>query len=50
MKDWRFWFAEQRGAVMAIAIFLVMFVIYTTNHPAGFNANIVQKHPTKAYC
>ena len=47
MKDWRFWFAEQRGTVMAIAIFLVMFVIYTTNHPAGFNANIVQTASNK---
>ena len=47
MKDWRFWFAEQRGTLMAIAIFLVMFVIYSTNHPAGFNANIVQTASNK---
>ena len=47
MKDWRFWFAEQRGTFMAIAIFLVMFVIYSTNHPAGFNANIVQTASNK---
>ncbi len=38
MKDWRFWFAEQRGTLMAIAIFIVMFIIYSSNHPAGFNA------------
>lgn len=47
MRDWRFWFAEQRGTFMAIAIFLVMFVIYTSNHPAGFNANIVQTASNK---
>ena len=47
MKDWRFWFAEQRGTLMAIVIFLVMFVIYSTNHPAGFNANIVQTASNK---
>ena len=47
MKDWRFWFAEQRGTLMAIAIFLVMFVIYTSNHSAGFNANIVQTASNK---
>ena len=47
MKDWRFWFAEQRGTFMAIAIFLVMFVIYTTNHPAGFTTNVVQTASNK---
>ena len=47
MKDWRFWFAEQRGTFMAIAIFLMMFVIYSSNHPAGFNANIVQTASNK---
>jgi len=47
VKDWRFWFAEQRGIFTAIGIFLVMFVIYTTNHPAGFNANIAQTASNK---
>jgi ribose transport system permease protein len=47
MKDWRFWFAEQRGTFMAIAIFLVMFVIYVSNHPAGFTANVVQTASNK---
>ncbi len=47
MKDWRFWFAEQRGTFMAIAIFLVMFVIYASNHPAGFTANVVQTASNK---
>ena len=47
MKDWRFWFAEQRGTFMAIAIFLVMFTIYASNHPAGFTANVVQTASNK---
>lgn len=47
MKEWRFWFAEQRGTLMAIAIFAVMFVIYTSNHPAGFSANVVQTAANK---
>ena len=47
MKDWRFWFGEQRGTLMAIAIFIVMFVIYSSNHPAGFNANVVQTASNK---
>jgi ribose transport system permease protein len=32
---------------MAIAIFLVMFVIYVSNHPAGFTANVVQTASNK---
>jgi len=42
MRDWRFWFAEQSGTLMAIAIFIVMFFIYSANHPAGFSANVVR--------
>ena len=47
MKDSRFWFAEQRGTLLAVAIFLFMFAIYTSNHPAGFNANVVQTAANK---
>ena len=47
MRDWRFWFAEQRGTLMAIAIFIVMFIIYSSNHPAGFSANVVQTASNK---
>ena len=47
MKDWRFWLAEQRGTLMAIGIFAVMFIIYASNHPAGFTANVVQTAANK---
>lgn len=47
MKDWRFRLAEHRGTLLAFAIFVVMFVIYTANHPAGFNANVVQTASNK---
>ena len=47
MKDWRFWAAEQRGTLLALAIFVVMFLIYVTNHPAGFTANVVQTASNK---
>ena len=47
MRDWRYWFAEQRGTLLALAIFLVMFVIYVGNHPAGFTANVVQTAANK---
>jgi ribose transport system permease protein len=48
VRDWRFWFAEQKGVLLALAIFAVMFVIYSTNHPAGFTANVVQTASNKA--
>ncbi|RWP85651.1 MAG: ABC transporter permease [Mesorhizobium sp.] len=47
MKDWRYWLAEQRGTLLALGIFIVMFVIYTSNHPAGFTANVVQTASNK---
>jgi ribose transport system permease protein len=39
--------AEQRGTLLALGIFIVMFIIYTTNHPAGFTANVVQTAANK---
>jgi ribose transport system permease protein len=47
MKDWRLWLAEQRGTLMAVGIFIVMFIIYSSNHPAGFSANVVQTAANK---
>jgi ribose transport system permease protein len=48
MKDWRYWLSEQQGTLTAIGIFVVMFVIYATNHPAGFSINMVQTAANKA--
>ncbi|MEO9167077.1 MAG: ABC transporter permease [Aestuariivirga sp.] len=48
MKDWRFWLEEQRGTLMAVVIFVVMFTIYTSNHPAGFSVNVVQTAANKS--
>ncbi|MGJ7040350.1 ribose transport system permease protein [Shinella sp. BE166] len=47
MKDWQYRLAEQRGTLTALTIFVVMFVIYTANHPAGFTANVVQTAANK---
>ena len=33
MKNWRFLVREQRGTLIAVALFVVMFTIYVTNHP-----------------
>ncbi len=47
MKDWRYWLADQRGTLLAVGIFVFMFVIYVSNHPAGLTANVVQTASNK---
>ncbi|HEY4806304.1 MAG TPA: ABC transporter permease, partial [Roseiarcus sp.] len=47
MSDWRYVLAQSRGTLLAIVFFVVMFVIYTSNHPAGFSANVVQTAANK---
>lgn len=47
MRDWQYRLAEHRGTLVALAIFIFMFVIYTANHPAGFTANVVQTAANK---
>ena len=34
MTEWRFWFAEQRGTLLALFLFVLMFVVYLFNHAA----------------
>ena len=40
-RDWNFFFAEQRGLLFAIALFIAMFALYLSKHPAGFSARVV---------
>ena len=47
MRERRYWFAEQRGTLLALGIFILMFIIYTSNHPAGLTANVVQTASNK---
>jgi ribose transport system permease protein len=47
MRDWRYRLAEQRGTLLALLMFVVMFVIYVANHPAGFTANVVNTAANK---
>jgi ribose transport system permease protein len=42
MKDWRFHLAEQRGTLLALAVFVAMLGLYVMNHPAGLTANVIQ--------
>lgn len=48
MKDWRYYFAEHRGTLLAAAVFVLMFIIYASNHPAGFSSNVVTTASNKS--
>lgn len=44
---WRYWVNENRGTLLALAIFLAMFALYIANHPAGFTPNVLQTAANK---
>lgn len=45
--DWRYHLGEHKGTLLALAVFVIMFGLYTANHPAGFTANVVQTAANK---
>jgi ribose transport system permease protein len=45
--DWPYWLREHRATLLALAAFLLMFVIYVSNHPAGLNANVANTAANK---
>jgi ribose transport system permease protein len=47
MTEWRYFVSEQRGTLVALALLVVMFTLYASNHPAGFTANVVQTAANK---
>lgn len=47
MSEWRYWLNEQRGTLMGLAIFLLMFGVYIANHPAGLTVNVAQTAANK---
>ncbi|XDA96960.1 ABC transporter permease [Sulfitobacter sp. LCG007] len=47
MREWRYALTENRGTLMAIALFLAMFTVYVSNHPVGLSANVVQTAANK---
>lgn len=47
MTEWRYWLNEQRGTLMGLAIFVIMFAVYIVNHPAGLTANVAQTAANK---
>jgi ribose transport system permease protein len=40
MRDSHYWISENKGSLLAFALFVVMFSFYVGNHPAGLNANV----------
>lgn len=48
MGDGRFWFAEHRRTLLAVAVFAGMFTLYITNHPAGLTPNVATTAANKA--
>lgn len=47
MSEWRYWLNEQRGTLIGLAIFALMFAVYIANHPAGLTANVAQTAANK---
>jgi len=47
MTEWRYWAAENRGTLFAIALFAVMFTVYIANHPVGLTSNVMQTAANK---
>ena len=47
MSDWRFHLRDAKTTLSAAAVFVLLFALYTLNHPAGFSANVVQTAANK---
>jgi ribose transport system permease protein len=47
VKDWRYTFAEHRGTLIALVVFLILFIVYGANHPAGFTSNVINTAANK---
>lgn len=48
LAEWRIAYQRNRGAAFALLLFVVMFTVYISNHPAGFSWNVVQTAANKA--
>jgi len=41
LGDFRYWLAENKGTLLAVLVFVIMFGIYTGNHSAGFSGMVI---------
>ena len=46
-QDWMYRLAPHRGSMLAAGLFLVMFTLFVTQHPAGFSSNIINTAANK---
>jgi ribose transport system ATP-binding protein len=46
-SDWHFHIAAQRRILFAVALFVVMFTLYITKHPAGFSPRVINTAANK---
>jgi ribose transport system permease protein len=46
-QDLRYWLASQRGPLFAVALFVAMFALFVTEHPAGLGASVVNTSANK---
>jgi ribose transport system ATP-binding protein len=46
-RDWGFFLSEHRGVLFAAALFLMMFALYISKHPAGFSATVANTAANK---
>lgn len=44
---WRYWFSAQRGALVAVAIFVAMFIVYGAAQPIGLSADVINTAANK---
>jgi ribose transport system permease protein len=47
MSGWHYVLTQNRPTLLAFVFFVLMFAIYSSNHPAGFSANVVQTAANK---
>jgi ribose transport system permease protein len=47
LGDFRYWLAEHKGTLLAFAVFVLMFGVYTGNHSAGFSSMVVMTAANK---
>jgi ribose transport system permease protein len=40
MRDSHYWISENKGSLLALGLFIVMFSFYVGHHPAGLNADV----------
>ena len=46
-QDVRYWLSSHRGPLIAAALFVAMFALFVTEHPAGASANVVNTAANK---